>query len=146
MARAVVAQEKKSKNLREEKQMCSMGPDVIVDFIFDDGLLFVSIWNIGDKPAYKVRVKFDQKIVGVEGRKVLSFLPLFRVLEFLAPHKQIKTFLDSSASYFERGQPTSISISVSFTDSQGQKFTNIIKHNLEIYRDIGYIRKRENAF
>ena len=31
-------------------------PEVIVDFVFDDGLLFVSVENIGEKPAREVTV------------------------------------------------------------------------------------------
>jgi len=89
----------------------SNGPDVIVDFVFDRGMLFISVENIGDKPAYEVRIKFSEAMRGIEGKEISS-LPLFRNLEFLAPHKQISTFLDSSASYFRSGQPTKISAAV----------------------------------
>jgi hypothetical protein len=112
------------------------GPDVIVDFIFDRGMLFISIHNIGDKPAYEVRVKFSENIRGAEGIKDISALPLFRDLEFLAPHKKIATFLDSSASYFRNKQPTKIAVEVAFKDSSGAQKTVTIRHNLEIYRDI----------
>ena len=52
-------------------------PEVIVDFVFDDGLLFISVENIGDQPALKVSVQFDQKIMGVEGGQEISALSLF---------------------------------------------------------------------
>jgi len=112
------------------------GPDVIVDFLFDRGMLFISVHNIGDKPAYEVRVKFSETICGAEGTKDISALPLFRELEFLAPHKQITTFLDSSASYFRNKQPTNIAAEIAFKDSTGAQKTVTIRHNLEIYRDI----------
>ena len=114
------------------------GPDVIVDFFFDRGMLFISVQNIGDKPAYEVRVKFSEVIRGIEGTKEISALPLFSDLEFLAPHKEIVTFLDSSACYFRSGQPTKISANISFKDSNGLKRVATIHHNLEIYREIGY--------
>jgi hypothetical protein len=114
------------------------GPDVIVDFVFDRGMLFISIQNIGDKPAFDVRVKFSEAIRGIEGTKDISALPLFQELEFLAPHKEIRTFLDSSAAYFRSKQPTKVSAEVVFKDSNGNRRVVTIRHNLEIYREIGY--------
>jgi hypothetical protein len=117
------------------------GPDVIVDFIFDDGLLFVAVQNIGDKPAHKVAVQFDPPFRGVEGTCAVSEMALFRNIEFLAPWKEIVTFLDSSASYFARREPTRIAATVSWRDAAGRKHSAAIQHDLEIYRNIGYVRK-----
>lgn len=119
------------------------GPDVIVDFIFDDGLLYVAVQNIGDKPAYKVSVQFDRKFRGVGGTKDISEMPLFRNIEFLAPWKDIVTFVDASAAYFGRDEPTRISARISYEDARGKRHRATITHDLEIYRDIGYV-KREN--
>src|SRR5260370_37340733 len=80
----------------------SPGPGVIVDFIFDEGLFFIAISNVSDQPAYRVSVKFDCRIYGLGGKDICA-LPLFRNIEFLAPHKTITTFLDSSGSYFSKG-------------------------------------------
>ncbi len=117
------------------------GPDVIVDFIFDDGLLFVAVQNIGDKPAYKVSVQFDRKFHGVGGAKDITEMPLFRNIEFLAPWKDIVTFVDASAAYFGRDEPTRILARISYQDAQGKRYRATITHDLEIYRDIGYVRR-----
>ena len=119
-------------------------PDVIVDFIFDDGLLFIAISNLSDRPAYKVSVKFDCRIYGF-GDKDICALPLFRNLEFLAPHKTITTFLDSSGSYFSSGGPTKISARVAYHDFRGTKKVATIDHDLEIYREIGFIRRPDSS-
>jgi hypothetical protein len=116
------------------------GPKVIVDFIFQDGLFYISVRNIGVEPAYKISTQFDKNIVGLEGKKTISELPLFKCIEFLPPGKEIKTFLDKSSSYFSRNEPTIISTRITYEDSRGKKFLKNIKHNLEIYREIGYIR------
>jgi hypothetical protein len=121
----------------------SSGPDIILDFIFDKGLFFISINNIGDKPAYKVSVKFDSKIYGLSGTKEISALPLFRNIEFLAPRKQIVTFLDHSNTYFSGKGPTKISARISFLDSAERKHVVTINHDLEIYREIGFISRTE---
>ena len=120
-------------------------PDVILDFIFRDGLFFISVSNIGDKPAYKVSIKFDCKIYGLGGTKEISALPLFRNIEFLAPNKEIVTFLDSSSSYFRREAPTKIAARISYRDSDGTKRSVTINHDLEIYREIGYMIKLEEG-
>lgn len=117
-------------------------PDVIVDFIFDDGLFFISIENIGSQPATDIRVQFVPKITGVEGTKKVTELPLFSSLLFLPPGKQITTYLDSSAAYFEREEPTSITTTIRFKSRSGKALKNVTRHNLEIYKEIGYLENR----
>ena len=115
--------------------------DVIVDVVFDRGLLFLAVANIGDRPAHTVRVKFDQPFSGVDGAKKMQRLALFRRLEFLAPRKSIEVFLDRSASYFARGEPTQLSATVSWRTADGARRSTTIHHDLEIYRDLGFIER-----
>jgi len=113
-------------------------PYVIVDFVFDRGLLSISIKNIGVRPALAVRVRFSHKLMGGNGAVEVSAQPLFRALEFLPGGKEITTILDTTASYFRRKQPTQITTDISYRDSGGKKFSHSIRHNLEIYRQIAY--------
>jgi hypothetical protein len=66
-----------AKPLRKRISGSDLDPHVIVDFVFDRGLLFISIKNIGERPAFAVRVEFSTRIVGIEGTEI-SALPLFR--------------------------------------------------------------------
>ena len=113
-------------------------PDVILDFVFEKGLLYISLRNIGSSPAYRVTVDFDKSIKGIEGEKDINMLPLFQDVEFLAPGREIRTFLDSGRSYFQGDNPTRISAEISFFNRCGARRQVTIKHNLEIYRNIGY--------
>jgi hypothetical protein len=113
--------------------------EVILDVLFDRGLLFLIVANIGDRPATNVRVKFEQRFSGVEGTKRMDRLALFRKLEFLAPHKSIEVFLDRSASYFARDEPTQLTAALSWRTPDGARRTTTVHHDLEIYRDLGYI-------
>jgi hypothetical protein len=113
-------------------------PYVIVDFVFDRGALFIAIENIGIRPAFSVRVDFGHKLMGVGGTVEVSALPLFTSLEFLPGGKKITTFLDTSESYFRSQQPALITTQISYKDAGDEKLTQTIRHNLEIYRDIGY--------
>jgi hypothetical protein len=115
------------------------GPNVILDFVFDRGLLFIAIRNIGDEPAYGVRVDFGAPLFGLGGTKEVSAQPLFRELEFLPPQKEIVTFLDTSASFFGSGQSTRIAARITTRDAAGARHVATIRHNLEIYRDIDYV-------
>ncbi len=121
--------------------MNNCAPDIVVDFIFDRGLFSIAIMNIGEGPAFGISVKFNGEIRGVGGTKLISEMPLFRHLEFMPPDKKITTFLDTSSSYFARRQPTQIETTISFSDRHGKHYQNHIKHNLDIYRDIGYIQE-----
>lgn len=125
---------------RSERQ-----PEVILDFIFEDGLLFIAVKNIGPAPARDVSVAFDKKFTGFAGAREISALPLFKKITFLAPQKEITVFLDHSASYFRRRQPAIIRATIRFKDHSGTVHTTVVKHDLRIYKDLGYVRRPPEA-
>ena len=120
-------------------------PDVIVDFLFEDGMLFVAVQNIGSHPALRVHVTFEPPFKGLGGATSISELPLFRNIEFLAPARSIRTLLDSSAAYFSRKEPEKITATASYSDRAGQKFSSTMLHDLSIYRDIAFVPKPERT-
>jgi hypothetical protein len=113
--------------------------EVILDIVFDRGLIFLVVENTGDRPAHGVWVKFDKPFSGVGGTKKMQRLALFRKLEFLAPRKSISVFLDRSALYFAREEPAQLTAAVSWRTSAGERRSSTIHHDLEIYRDLGFI-------
>lgn len=115
--------------------------EVFVDVRFDRGLLFLAVVNNGDRPALEVRVKFDRAFTGVGGAKRMQRLALFRKLEFLAPRKSIEAFLDRSDAYFARGEPTELTARVTWRTPDGARRAATIRHDLEIYRDLGYLER-----
>jgi hypothetical protein len=121
--------------MREEER----DGEVILDVVFDRGLLFLVVSNTGDRPALGVRVRFEQPFSGVGGTKRIDRLALFRKLEFLAPHKSIEAFLDRSASYFARGEPAQLGAAISWRTPEGARRSTTVHHDLEVYRDLGYV-------
>src|SRR5256885_6068142 len=117
--------------------------DVIVDFRFERGLLYVALINLSDAPAYRVSVKFANPFRGLDGECAVSSLAMFRRVQFLAPHKRIETLLDSSFAYFKRREPTVIKAVVTFRDARGKAHRHEIVHDLKIYKDISYVVDRE---
>ena len=122
-----------------QKENATGRPDVVLEFLFNRGVLFISVRNIGARPATKVSVKFNKKIIGLGGTKEISALPLFKNIEFLGPAREIVTLLDTTGSYFQRKQPTKLTAQISYQDPERQKFETTIKHDLEIYRDLSYV-------
>ncbi len=121
---------------RSERQ-----PEVILDFIFEDGLFFIAVKNIGTGPAHDVSVVFDKKFTGLGGAREISALALFKKIPFFAPQKEITVFLDHSAAYFRRRQPTNIRAAIRFKDGAGAVHTAMMKHDLRIYQDIGFVHR-----
>jgi hypothetical protein len=116
-------------------------PEVILDVVFERGLLFLVVSNVGDRPAHRVRITFQQPFTGLGGAKKMQRLALFRRLEFLAPHKSIEVFLDRSASYFARDEPTKLSAAIAWRTPEGERRAATVDHDLEIYRDLGFIER-----
>lgn len=114
-------------------------PEVILDFRFEQGLLYIALVNISAVPAYRVSVRFDKPFRGLGGECEVSSLRLFRRVEFLAPHKRIETLLDSGRAYFQRREPSAIKATISFRDSAGKAHTREIVHDLRIYQDLSYV-------
>ena len=112
---------------------------MIVDFVFEDGLLFVALRNIGSRPAYDVSTRFDKPFHGLHGTREISALRLFRRVAFLAPGREIRAFLDTSAAYFRRREPTRIAAVVSYRTAAGERHEHTFKHDLAVYRELGYV-------
>lgn len=115
-------------------------PDVIVDLDFENGLLFLAVRNIGDRPALDVTTTFNRKLLGLGGGTEVSALPLFRNIPFLAPNKEIRTLLDTAGSWFARRRATKITARVAYRDAEGKDYRGSMSHDLEIYREIAYVK------
>jgi hypothetical protein len=116
-------------------------PEVIVDFVFEDGLLFVAVRNIGMRPAYRVSTRFDKPFHGLHGSREVSALRLFRNIEFLAPGREIRAFVDTSAAYFHRREPTKLTAEVAYRTASGERHVHTIRHDLGIYRELAYVER-----
>jgi hypothetical protein len=114
-------------------------PEVIVDFNCSQGLLFISMKNIGARSAYNVCTSFDRPLQGLGGQKCISDLQLFRCVEFIPPGKEFSQFVDPIAAWFQKGHPSRYAITIHYDDREGNTFEDRITHNLEIYKDLGTI-------
>jgi hypothetical protein len=111
---------------------------VVVDVVFDNGVLYLELANLADRPAVNVACTFKPPLIDLEGRDV-SKLPLFRHVEFLGPRRRIRTLLDSNAAYFAREAPTRVSIDVQYERPDGPRSVTHVVHDLEIFRELAYL-------
>ena len=128
-----------SDHVDEDVRGAERRPEVLLDVVFDDGLLFLAVSNIGGAPALGVSFDFEPTLRGLGGTRDLSELALFRNLEFLAPGKEIRTLLDSSAAYFGRDEPTKVAVRGRYRDASGRSYETTIHHDLAIYRELAYV-------
>ena len=61
---------------KRSSESSPLKPEVILDLVFDRGLFFIAIENIGDGPALEVTTTFDRKITGQGGTQEITSLPL----------------------------------------------------------------------
>ena len=124
-------------------------PDIILDVLFEKGKLYFILKNLGDKGAYSLKCEFSNKIIGVHGKVEITALNIFHKLEYLAPHKEIRIFIDTAASYFQRKQPDRFQIVLNWSGEESlvaerkNPFTRSITHNMEVYKDFGYLNPIE---
>jgi hypothetical protein len=120
--------------------MGDVAPDdgVVVDLVFEGGVLYLELANLSDRPALKVACTFEPPLVDVEGRDV-SKLPLFRHVEFLGPQRRIRTLLDSSVGYFAREHATRVTVVVEYERPDGARQITEVTHDFEIFRELAYL-------
>jgi hypothetical protein len=111
---------------------------VVVDVVFECGVLYLELANLADRPALNVTCSFDPPVVDVHGRDVAK-LPLFRRVEFLGPRRRIRTLLDSSPGYFAREPAMRVTISVEYERPGEERRTTQVTHDLEIFRELAYL-------
>jgi len=111
---------------------------VVMDVIFECGVLYLELANLADWPALNVTCSFDPPLLDVQGRDVAK-LPLFSRVEFLGPRRRIRTLLDSSPGYFARDSATRVTISVGYERPDEERRTTQVTHDLEIFRELAYL-------
>jgi hypothetical protein len=108
---------------------------VIVDVVFEDGVLYLELANLSDRPALAVTCTFDPPLVDAAGRDV-GKLRLFKKMEFLGPARRVRTLLHSVAAL---KRPARTVVSVKYKRPGDARFTTTtVTHDLAVYRELSY--------
>ena len=119
--------------------------DVILDVEFEDGLLFLVLENFGLRPAHAVRVRFAGPLRGLGGERRIDRLRIFQKLELLPPRRRIRVFLDRSALFFAREEPTQLEARITWRNDDGERRSRTVRHDLDAYRDFPYLEVPRDA-
>jgi hypothetical protein len=111
---------------------------VVVDVVFEDGLLYLELANLSDRPALDVSCVFDPELVDLQGRDV-SKLALFSRVAFLGPGRRIRTLLDSTAGYFARDGASRFTVVAEFERPDEKRRSTTVSHELAVYRELAYL-------
>jgi hypothetical protein len=128
-----------------EHRRPSREADVILDVEFEDGLLFLVLENFGFGTAHAVRVRFAEPLRGLGGERRIDRLRIFRQLELLAPRRRIRIFLDRSALFFAREEPTQLEARIAWRTDDGERRSRTVRHDLDAYRDFPYLEVPTDA-
>jgi hypothetical protein len=115
---------------------------VIVDFEIDASTVFIVIKNLGGSAALNLKIKPSTSIPGLEGKKDLSRLLLFKEIKYFAPLKELRIFVDSYDSFFRHLENSVVSFTISYQDENKNPFSNKITHDLKIYTDLIFFIKK----
>jgi hypothetical protein len=110
---------------------------VVVDVVLEDGLLYVELANLADRPALDVTCSFDAPLIDVQGRDV-SELHLFRRVEFLGPGRRVRTLLDSLSGYFTRDAARRVAVAVEYERPGEPRRTTNVTHDLSLYGELAH--------
>ena len=111
---------------------------MILDVEVDGGTLHFVLACIGPAPAHAVRVRFSRVLRDVAGLR-LNDSPLFTQLEFMAPGKRVRLFVDTLAGYTQRRQPMRFEVKLEWRDDDGEMHRRTLIHDLAAWtmlRDI----------
>jgi hypothetical protein len=110
---------------------------VVVDVILEDGVFYLELENLADRPALNVACSFDPPLVDAQGRDV-STLGLFRHVAFLGPRRRVRTLLDSLPGYFGRARATSVAVTVEYERPGEPRCGTKVTHDFGLYRELAY--------
>lgn len=114
-----------------------------VDFIPDNGLMFVIIANYETFALRNCRISFSQTLPTVDGKK-LNHLKVFKSLDYLAPGRRIPVFVGESISFLEFLRDKKITIHIKYKLPDGASKSYSINHDLSIYEDLPQILNKQN--
>jgi len=128
--------------MAKSKNIISSDNSIIVDFEIDPSTVLILIKNSGIHAVLHLKIKPSAEIPGLEGKKDLSKLNIFKEIKYMAPFKEIRIFVDSYDSFFQNLKNTMIDFTITWQDENKNSFRNKISHDLKIYSDLIFLIKK----
>jgi hypothetical protein len=100
----------------------------VIDFDININGVWLVIKNISAAPIVTLTVNFSTPIYGVydrikpNERTTVSAFDVFTKCQYLAPGKELRTFVESDLMFFKIN-PSTVSIAINCQDSEGAKYS-----------------------
>lgn len=113
-------------------------PHVIVDVYprWFVNMLYFRVRNVGQTPAYNIRVTIDPPIP--IRHRTSSDLNLFQhPISVIGPHEEISFFFDSAIELFRREDAVlQFDVKLEYMGPDGEEYENLIAVNIDLLRDL----------
>lgn len=113
-----------------------MKPNLVLDFVVQEGKVFFCMRNLSKHPATNLSFKFSQPLMARNGYLRVDKLPLFKHLDYFAPKKEIRLFVDSVTSFLAHHPERKMTIHVKYVDQDSKKYVQSFKHDLELFNQL----------
>lgn len=128
---------------REEQER----PYIIVYFeASNSGAFYCVIENVGNSPAYDLRIKFTPSPIDYANRPINEISLFANPISFLPSEKSIRQIIGAAHQLFEDNKPTKFSATVGYRSVYGEFFSEKIEHDLEYLRHTTLPRKMTNDY
>ncbi|MEL6673211.1 MAG: hypothetical protein AAFR61_13500 [Bacteroidota bacterium] len=94
-------------------------PRVILDFVLQDGNMYLQLHNQGAEAAYDLRTSFSQPVKAVNGSRIASNLPVFTENPSLPPLKYHRIFLDPLPVFLHHLEEEHLRVELVYKDHKG---------------------------
>lgn len=111
---------------------------VVVDFVPENGNMFITIHNQVDVGMKKISISFNQKLTGARGR-TLNEMNIFKNLSYLAAGREIEIFANRADHFLSALKNNQVIAQVSLTLPSNKNIKYSITHDLSIYSDLSQI-------
>ncbi len=122
-------------------------PYVVVYFeASNNGAFYFVIENVGNSPAYDLRMKFTPSPVDFADRPLNEISLFSNPITFLPAGKSVRQIVGSTFRFFENNKPTEFSVDIAYKSVYGGVFSENIVHNLEYLRQTTLPGKLANDY
>lgn len=138
LLQAVVAQKQKEDQER---------PYIVAYFeAANNGAFYFVIENVGNSPAYDLKMKFTPSPVDYADRPLNEISLFSNPITFLPAGKSLRQIVGVTFRFFEKNNPANFSVGITYKSVYGDLFSESIVHDLEYLRQLTLPGKLTNDY
>lgn len=122
-------------------------PYIIVYFeATNNGAFYCVIENVGNSPAYDLRIKFNPSPIDHADRPLNEISLFANAITFLPAGKSIRQIIGATFRFFENNKSIKFSVNITYKSVYGELFSEPVEHDLEYLRQTTLPGKLTNDY